>query len=104
MTTAELADTYERLASGLRKIARTVGDGEVFPQKPIIHGDFAVGAAFLWSYLRDLFTAAGKDQFTRDELLVLLDTISRDGEIFVPGAMAMMADAWAEEEAAHDND
>ena len=93
MTVTELADTYERLASGLRRIKQEKGDGNVTPgQQPPIQGDFAVGAAVLWSYLRDLFTNAGKDQFTRDEILVLLDTVNRDSELFTPGAMAMMAD------------
>jgi hypothetical protein len=57
----------------------------------MLDGDFAVGAALFWSYQRSLITGAGKEIFTRDELLVILETLSRDAEIFPPGVVELIA-------------
>ena len=81
MTTKDLADTMQRCADALRKLEETHMTGE----KPVFQGDYAVGAAIFWSYLRGLLTEAGKDVFTRDELLVLLEAMSRDNEMFPAG-------------------
>jgi hypothetical protein len=95
MTTHELANTFERCARALR----TLPDGRLNDRsKPMLDGDYAVGAAILWSYLRDLFTDAGKDVFRREEILVLLDVIQSDPDMFPPDLIAMVADARVEDE------
>jgi hypothetical protein len=55
--------------------------------------EMQTGAAFLWWYLRELLTVTPKEIFTRDELLVLLDTIQEDHEFFLPNNLALIADA-----------
>ena len=47
-----------------------------------LDGEIAIGAASILCYLRDLFTAAGKDTFTREEILVILECIISDEQIF----------------------
>jgi hypothetical protein len=90
MTTQELAGAYERLA----QILRTQPEGPLYPQKPsITDGEMLFGAAMLWDYLRSLFTCAGKDVFTREEVLMVLEQVASDGEIFLPGAIRQIADA-----------
>ena len=45
--------------------------------------DHAVGAAFMLCYLRDLLSPpGGRDEYTREAILKILKTISRDPEIF----------------------
>ncbi len=95
MTGPELASVLRRLADALD----TLGNEPLYTgKKPFLEGDNAVGAALLWSYLRDLFTGDGgpeeKSVFTREEVLVVLDLVSRDHDIFPPGLcdMVTMAD------------
>ena len=38
-------------------------------------------------YLSDLFTAAGKETFTRTEILVVLDRVRSDPDIFDPDVL-----------------
>lgn len=38
-------------------------------------------------YLMDLFTAAGKENFTRTEILVVLNAVRNDPEIFDPAVL-----------------
>jgi hypothetical protein len=87
MNTHELADTMERCALALRKLPPM----PTHNRKPMLEGDFAVGAALFWSYLRDCMTGTPKESFTRDELLVLLETMSRDGEMFPAGVIELIA-------------
>jgi hypothetical protein len=94
MTIHELADSFERMACALRKVQDgKFRKGEV----PKMDGDMQLGAAFLWWYLRDLLTITPKKSFTRDELLVLLDTIQRDADFFTPNVLSLIADAADEE-------
>lgn len=56
-------------------------------------GDVAIGAAGMLVYLRDLITISGKASFTREELLVIFETISRDPEIFAEGQGILLWEA-----------
>jgi len=87
MTLYELAERFGDLRNAILRLPNDTVPG----QKPMLNGDHAVGAALLWTYLRDLFTTTPKDTFTRDEVLVLLETISRDGEMFPPGILEQVA-------------
>ena len=89
MTVQEFADALRRIADALEKFDR---EKEVGLKKPILNGDFAIGAAALWGYLRDLVTVSGKDRWTRDELLVALDTINRDPELCLPNTFYQFAE------------
>jgi hypothetical protein len=62
------------------------------PPKPMLNEDAALGAAAFLCYLRDLFTATPTQAFTQAEILVLLETCSRDGEIFPMGIGTLMWD------------
>lgn len=86
MTTKDLAGTMQRCADALRNMPEMIVPGE----KPIFEGEYAVGAAIFWAYLRGLLTAAGKDDFTRDELLITLETISRDLDMFPGGLLQLV--------------
>lgn len=45
--------------------------------------EHALGAAYMLCYLRDLFAPpGGRDEYTRETILKILETISRDPEIF----------------------
>jgi hypothetical protein len=92
MTTLELADVYERVAIGLRKFNNNLNK-----YQPIIKEDNLIGAALLWSYLRDMFTSGSKENFTRSEFLVLLDIIQRDPELVTPGVLKQIADSLEDE-------
>lgn len=39
------------------------------------------------AYLSDLFTAAGKETFTRTEILVVLNAVRTDAELFDPSVV-----------------
>lgn len=55
----------------------------------------AAGAAAMLTYLRDLIMASSKRRYQQEELLVLLETISRDEDIFPDGTGVEM---WAIED------
>jgi hypothetical protein len=92
VTTTELADTYERISFALRKYPCNIG-----VPRPAVRGEALVGAALFWTYLRDLFTVTPKEQFTRDEILVILDAVQTDGDLAIPGAIKQIADSWDED-------
>jgi hypothetical protein len=92
MTLHQLADTHTRLGEALRRLP----DEPIFIKQPKLTGEYAVGAALFWSYLRDLVTAAERDSFTREELLVLLEVVSRDAELFPPGLFEAVANSGEE--------
>lgn len=79
MTTHAFADTLRRIADALEKMPE-----EAFlKEKPAFTDEHQIVAiAAFWGYLRDLFTGTPKDVFTREEILVLLETIGRDTEMF----------------------
>lgn len=79
--------TGREAAAAMRRLADAVEGFEEFPQVKPEHGgpmpgEYQVGAAAILSYLLDCFTGTPKEQFTRDEILVLLNAILHDGEIF----------------------
>jgi len=88
VTTRQLADTMERCAAALRSLPDAPMNGNPMP---MLDGNFAVGAALFWSYLRDLFTASEMEQFSREKILVILETLSRDPEIFPYGVVELVA-------------
>lgn len=77
MTGKQAAETLRRVADVLERVG-TLPRLESDPLDP----EQQIGAAVLVAFLRDLFTTAGKEQFTRDEILVLLNTLQNDPEIF----------------------
>jgi hypothetical protein len=90
MTTRETAATMRRLADAIDKLP-----GEL----PIAGGldeDCAVGAGAMLCYIRDLLTNSPREHpWSTGELLVLLETISRDPDIFPAGVGNLM---WAAED------
>ncbi len=89
MTALELSESMHRIADAIADLPN--GNLAKFPPA-MLSGDAAVGAAGMLCYLRDLFTVAGKDQFTREEILVLLEIASRDDEIFPCATGALIWD------------
>ncbi len=87
MTTQQMAAAMHRLADAIGKVSAgniwKVPDGQ-------LSEDIAIGAAGLLCYLRDLFTLSNKDLYSRAEILVILETMSRDGEIFPNGVGELM--------------
>ena len=81
-------------ASAMRRIADAVeraGAASIakFPDA-MLEGEAAVGAAGFLCYLRDCITVSGHDTWTREALLVLLETMSRDAEVFPSGIGQLM--------------
>ena len=56
----------------------------------MLEGDAAVGAAFMLIYLRDLITASDRREYDQAGLLVLLEIISRDAQLFPNGVAQTM--------------
>ena len=92
MTKAEFAGALRRIAEALDKLPMPSGAGMLFKEHPMLQGEYAIGAAALWSYLRDLFTATEKEMFSRAEILVLLDQINQDPDICVPNTFYQIAE------------
>jgi hypothetical protein len=63
-----------------------------------MHEDAQVGAGMMLWYLRALFTDTSKEIFTRDELLVMIDTIQKDAELMAPNMAKFLMDAMDEED------
>jgi len=49
---------------------------------PLFDGEQAYGALCILDYLLALFTAAGRESFTRDVILVTLNSVKNDPELF----------------------
>jgi hypothetical protein len=54
----------------------------------MIDGDAAFGALAILDLLLGLFTDAGKETFTREEVLLILNWAKNDPEIFSPDLVA----------------
>ena len=67
--------------------------------KPAFEGELLIGTAIFWSCLHLLLTDSPKEIWRREEILVLLETIQRDPELFVPSLLQMLSDI--EQEANH---
>lgn len=100
MTSHELAESFDHLAEALRKFEPFVPEHGEGREIAYLQGPYAVGAALFWSYLRDLVTGMGKDLMSKPELLVFLETVARDHEIFPPGLCELVADLDKEDDAA----
>lgn len=92
MTFADTAKVLRRLADAFDK----VGERPWPKPKPTMEGDFAVGAIIHLLYQRDLFTATEKKTFTREEILVMIDTMGHDPEVF-PGSCWELVERCEEE-------
>lgn len=88
MTTQQMAAAMHRVADAFGKVP----SGNIWKKPPEtqLDGAIAVGAAGLLCYLRDLFTLGNKDQYSREEILVILEICSRDGDIFPCGVGHLM--------------
>lgn len=91
MTLAEASTSLRRLADAFDRLRQSQGDCPL-PSKvlPVLSEEAAIGAASFLCYLRDCLTASPKEQWSRGELLVLLETCSRDGELFPMGVGSLM--------------
>jgi hypothetical protein len=64
---------------------------------PAIYPDrdaLVAGSVLIW--VRYLITAANKDLFTRDELLVMLTTLLEDRELFPEGTKEELEGMWTD--------
>jgi len=82
MNIKQTAAAMHRVADALEQ----AGTGRLidFPNT-MLTGEAAVGAAAMLCYLRDCITSSPHDTWSRENLLVLLEITSRDGEIFPSG-------------------
>ena len=95
MTFGETADVMRKAADAIDRVILQVGkDAETGMPKPMLEEDAACGAAALLCYIRDLVTVGNVENYDRGTLLVLLETISRDAEIFPCGVAKVL---WAAE-------
>ena len=91
MTFTESAAAMRRVADAIdRAVAMQRIDPVTGKPTPVFDGDAAVGAASMLCYLRDCFTTSPRDQWDRPTLLVLLETASRDGDLFPSGMGSIM--------------
>jgi len=102
MTLTESAAAMRRLADGIDKIALKFHPSTQAPfgngTMAMLDEDQATGAAALLCFIRDLVTTAPRDTYSREDLLVLLETISRDAEIFPLGTGQLIWQLEDEEE------
>lgn len=96
MTLQETSASLRKLADAFDRIRREKGETNIeilagtTLSKPMFSEEDAVAAAGFLCYLRDCFTGSPKEVWSQGELLVLLEMISRDGEIFPLGAGQLM--------------
>ena len=86
--------TGREAAAALRKLASVI---EPFAHVPFIkrnHMDeeCQMGAASMLMLIRDLFTITGKEMFTRGEILVLLNDLQNDRDVFTIDLVAIMGE------------
>ncbi|MBN1567968.1 MAG: hypothetical protein JXA73_08980 [Acidobacteria bacterium] len=84
--------TGQEAAQALRRIANGIERFEHIPwiKREVLDEDCQAGAAAMLMFLRDLMTVAGKELFTRDEILVLLNNLQNDKEIFSVDLITLM--------------
>ena len=90
MTLRQLAEDYTRIAEKLTVLES--GDSSLPFPRGLMDAECAAGGAALLCYLRDLFTATPTETFNRADILVILETLSRDNEIFPCGIGTTMWD------------
>ena len=101
MTLTETASALRRAADIFDKMGNRF-PGEPNPWAPnvapILSEEQAAGAGALLCFVRDLVTASSRDTYPREDLLVMLETISGDPEMFPCGIGQLMWQAEVEEE------
>lgn len=55
-----------------------------------------IGAIAILVYLENLVASSPKETFTREEVLMILECVGNDPEIFQPGSLATAKDALCE--------
>ena len=89
--------TATSAASAMRKVAQALERAGSFKlnefPEAMLEGETAVGAAAFLCYLRDCLTSSPKEHWSQGELLVLLETLSRDAEMFPCGIAQTMWNA-----------
>ena len=94
MTYTETAVAMRRLADVIDGVVRDMGkDVDTGRPKPMLEGEAAVGGAALLCFIRDLVTASPNETYDRATLLVILETLSRDAELFPCGVGQIMWDS-----------
>ena len=84
MTFSETASALRHIADVIDRVVRERGDCST--GAPIaLREDVGLGAALMLRYLRDLITLSEREQYDRVTLLVILEAISRDHEMFPHG-------------------
>jgi hypothetical protein len=78
--------TGPEAAASLRRVADVIETLDQFPRVKSDSGplpeEHQIGAAVIVAHLRDLFTITPKEQFTRCEILVALNEMQNDPNIF----------------------
>ena len=93
MTFTDQARRMRRVADAIdRAVAKEGRDKETGIAKPLYDGEMAVGAAMMLLYIRD-FVTAWNAEFDRPTMLVLLETFSRDPDLFPCGIAKLLWDA-----------
>jgi hypothetical protein len=85
MTLHETADAMRRVADAIDKVTFGEIDIETGHPRPMLDGESAVGGAVMLTYLRDMITCVDRERVTQEWVLVLLETIGRDMELFPTG-------------------
>lgn len=85
MTALEQANSLRRLADAVEATDLRFGG-----KKPGLDDENALGAISILQYVRSLFTTAGKETFAREDILVVIDAIGHDPEIFPLGAWDLL--------------
>jgi hypothetical protein len=98
MTFTDTAAAMRRLADCIDRIVKQQGkDVDTGQPKPMLEDAAAAGAATILCYIRDLITNSSRE-FDRPSVLVLLERISCDSEIFPCGVAKIMWQAEEDEE------
>ena len=90
--------TYASAAEYLREMAKAL-DGMHQNYKyrdvpaPMLSPDQAVGAAAVLCFIRDLVTVSPREDYNRVDILVLLEMLSRDQELFPCGVGVLIWEA-----------
>jgi hypothetical protein len=97
---SELSDVVRRLSRAVDSVAwkwRKEDPESRFPM-PILQEEAAVGAAAFLCYFRDLITVSNKETFRREDILVILEMLSSDDELFPMGIGRLMWEAYPDED------
>lgn len=93
MTLSQLAEDYTRIGAKL-SVLESGNSSLPFP-RGLMDAECAAGGAAVLCLIRDLFTATPDETFSREQILVILETLSRDNDIFPCGIGTTMWDCEA---------